>query len=63
MEKPCLDCQSPLNLPEPSDASCPHCDLPVFLTEAGHVGRYPRPGWEPGGIQGGNGLRADKSRI
>jgi hypothetical protein len=52
MEKPCLDCDAIVTFPEPGDATCPNCGLPMFLTEAGQVGRYPRPGWEPGGIQG-----------
>jgi hypothetical protein len=52
VEKPCLDCQTPVTFPEPGDATCPACGLPMFLTKDGKVGRYPRADWEPGGIQG-----------
>jgi hypothetical protein len=35
----------------PSDATCSSCGLRMYLTESG-IGRYPRAGWTPGGIQG-----------
>ena len=52
VEKPCLDCDSTVTFVGPGDATCSNCGLPMFLTETGQTGRYPRPDWEPGGFQG-----------
>jgi hypothetical protein len=49
----CLDCHSPLTFPDkPGDATCPECGLNLYVTADGHLGRYPDPDWQPGGIQG-----------
>jgi hypothetical protein len=52
VQKPCLDCDAIVDFPEPGDATCPNCDLGMYLTESGQVGRYRGPDWDPGRIQG-----------
>jgi hypothetical protein len=51
VDKACLDCDATVRFLEPGDATCPNCGLPMFLTEVGQVGRYLRPGSDPGGFQ------------
>ena len=51
-ERPCLDCRTVVTFPRPGDATCPACDLQMYLTRSGQVGRYPSQDWQPGGIQG-----------
>jgi uncharacterized protein YqjF (DUF2071 family) len=49
----CLDCRTELAVPEgPGDLTCPECELRMYLTADGRLGRYLPDGWRPGGIQG-----------
>jgi hypothetical protein len=51
-DKRCMDCRSPITfLGVPSEVTCRSCGLRMYLTTDG-IGRYPREGWAPGGIQG-----------
>jgi hypothetical protein len=37
-----LDCPAEVDFDDqPSDATCPHCGLKMYLTEKGERGRYP----------------------
>jgi hypothetical protein len=50
--KRCLDCGAPVTfLGVPGEVTCATCGLRMYLTNDG-IGRYPRAGWAPGGIQG-----------
>jgi hypothetical protein len=51
-DRRCIDCQTPITfLGVPSEATCQSCGLKMYLVDDG-IGRYPRGGWTPGGIQG-----------
>jgi hypothetical protein len=36
------------HVPRIGDATCPGCGLPMYVTKAGQVGRYPEGDWTPG---------------
>jgi hypothetical protein len=58
----CLDCQAPVTfLGVPSEVTCATCGLRMYLTLDG-VGRYPRQGWAPGGIQGERPAGLDRAK-
>ena len=60
----CLDCRTPVTLPErPGDGTCPSCQLRMYLTEDGALGRYPDAGWKPGDIQGRRPRGRDESGM
>jgi hypothetical protein len=49
----CIDCRAAVTFDgRPGDGTWPSCGVGLYLTEDGHVGRYPDKDWQPGGVQG-----------